>query len=256
MCRNTETTPDAVPEEATESNQDETPGYISKTIEQNFNYLNSLIEDVQKSILEELDRAKLPLSALQTLGFHISVLPFTAEDKTALEPLREYMRCIYVIRDQLLTWFSSFSRERYLRYSRDIPSYKLTNEEQQKVNKIIQGAIAQVETSFKAIKQILRDEKIRATLSELEANKNELAAHISGFVTALQEAELSNADESQAVIRKSETFPQIVELSKTLSDLCFSEDLIAMVENVTKHINDITDYLKSFPLDINLAFML
>lgn len=216
--------------------------------------LHKMLDDVGKTINGQIDRVKMPLSNVHKLGHCIHNHPFTDEDKFALEPFRQYMKTIYVTQDQIISWLSSFSPEKYQRYSYlgYIPAYRLTEEERTAAANLMYNAIQQVKISSDSINEMFANPEIKNKLDLMERSKMQLIEIMDRLTEGLEHA--SDKDLTGKIMN--ESVKKMAEVSKNLVEMSESVELLQMMEKTAQYVNDIAEAMKDFPLNLNMVYML
>lgn len=227
---------------------------IGNDTKKKFMQLHKMLDDVGKTINGQIDRVKFPISNVHRLGHCIHNHPFTDDDKFALEPFRQYMKTVYVTQDQIISWLSSFSPERYQRYSYlgYIPAYRLGDEERIAAANLMYNAIQQVQIISDSVNEMFANPEIKNQLDEMERSKMRLIEIMDRLTESLEQ--VSDKDLAGKVM--SESVKKIAEVSTKLAEMSESVELLQMMEKIVQYVNDIAEAMKDFPLNLNMIYML
>lgn len=216
--------------------------------------LSDIISPLEQRLLDEFERALVPLNDIIELGADIKNSPFTEEEIKKLGLFKVYMETTQELHSEFKSRIHAFGVNRF--YETAVHThYHLSEKQKNHAINVLNVATERVKAESKAIYDLILKTENQQLIKSIENKKLELSASLRAISLSLKAkyAHLIVDDKMEDV--KTKRLSIIEENSKSMIELLQSKALESLKDGIIEHVDKLVDIMNKLPMKITLSYM-
>lgn len=220
--------------------------------------INELISDVisplEQRLLDEFERALVPLNDIIELGANIKNSPFTEKEIENLKLFKVYMQTAQEAYSEFKSQVHSFGVNRFYETAMHT-NYHLSKKQNNQAINVLNDATERVKAESKVIYDLILKPENQQLIKSIENKKSELSASLRAISLALKANYAHLIDDDKMEDVKTKRLSIIEENSKLMIQLLQSNALESLKNGIIEHVDNLVDIMNKLPMKITLSYM-
>lgn len=216
--------------------------------------LFNIISPLEQRLLDEFERALVPLNYIMELGENIKNSPFTEEEIKKLGLCKVYIQTTQEMYIEFKSQVSSFGVNRFYETAVQY-HYHLSEKQKKHAINMLKDATSSIEAESKAIYDLILKPENQQLIKSIENKQLELSASFQAISLALKANYAHLIDDDKMEDVKAKRLSIIEENSKLMIDILQSKALENLKDGVIEHVDRLVNIMNKLPMKITLSYM-